>query len=49
MTDVVKRLLEACNGYPFAKIPWPHRILHEAVEEIQTLRAEIVRLKEYNK
>lgn len=37
MTDIVKRLREACNGKP-AKIPWPHRVLHEAADEIERLR-----------
>ncbi len=36
--DIVKRLRAACNGHPNAKIPWPHRVLHEAADEIERLR-----------
>lgn len=37
--DIVARLYAACNGHPHAKIAWPHRLLHDAVKEIETLRA----------
>lgn len=37
MVDIVDRLKKACVGRP-AKIPWPHYILHEAVDEIGDLR-----------
>lgn len=40
MRDIKQRLLSACNGHPHAKIPWPHRLLHEAVEYIEQLEAE---------
>jgi len=33
---LVLRLREACSGHPAAKIPWPHRILHEAADRIET-------------
>ena len=36
--DIVDRLKEAMVGYPYAKIPWPHRMLHEAADEIERLR-----------
>ena len=36
--DIVVRLLEACNGHPHAKIKWPHRVLHDAVNAIIELR-----------
>lgn len=36
--DLAVRLRAACNGHPHAKIPWPHRILHEAADSIETLR-----------
>lgn len=36
--DIVQRLEEACVGHPHAKIPWPHRLLHDAVAEIVSLR-----------
>ena len=42
--DLVVRLLAACDGHPHAKIAWPHRILHEAAEEILRLRAELRRI-----
>lgn len=41
MTDIVDRLREACVGHPAAKIPWPHRLLHDAIAEIERLRAVV--------
>ncbi|WP_395175558.1 hypothetical protein [Roseibium alexandrii] len=38
--DIVARLREACNGHPNAEIPWPHRLLHDAIAEIETLRSQ---------
>lgn len=38
MADIVARLMSACNGHPYAKIAWPHRILHESADEIIALR-----------
>jgi hypothetical protein len=40
MSDIVERLRQACNGHPAAKIPWPHRVLHEAAATIEALRKE---------
>lgn len=37
---LVARLREACDGHPHAKIEWPHRILHEAADEIERLQAD---------
>lgn len=37
--DIVTRLGAACVGHPHAKIPWPHRLLHDAIAEIEKLRA----------
>ena len=31
------RLLFACTGHPHALIPWPHRLLHDAVAHISDL------------
>ena len=41
MNDLIKRLREACNVHPAAKIPWPHRILHEAADAIESLQYEV--------
>ncbi|NGO63911.1 hypothetical protein G6N76_09505 [Rhizobium daejeonense] len=41
MTDIVEQLNEACNGHPAATIPWPHRLLHSAADEITRLRREL--------
>lgn len=41
MTDIVERLGKACSGWPFAKILWPHRLLHEARDEITSLRRQL--------
>ena len=41
--DIVTRLNAACIGHPHARIPWPHRLLHDArarIEELHTLLAE---------
>ena len=43
-TDIVARLNEACIGHPSASIPWPHHLLHDAVAEIERLRALAVPL-----
>lgn len=37
--DIVKRLRLACDGHPYAGIAWPHRLLHEAADEIERLLA----------
>ena len=44
--DIVERLRKACVGHPYAKIPWPHRVLIEAADEIEFLRKERDRLRE---
>jgi len=35
------RLRAACVEHPAAEIPWPHRILHEAADEIANLTARL--------
>jgi hypothetical protein len=37
-------LRAACNGLPGAVIAWPHRILHEAAEELAAANARIAEL-----
>lgn len=44
--DIVDKLLAACVGYPVTNIPWPHRVLHDAVEEITRLRDELAKCRE---
>ena len=44
--DIVVRLRENCNGHPHAKIAWPHRILHEAAETIESDRALLERARD---
>lgn len=41
---LVERIRAACNGHPHAKIAWPHRILHEAADELERRAAAIERL-----
>jgi hypothetical protein len=41
--DIVERLKAACVGHPHAKIAWPHRLLHDAIAEIERLRAQAIR------
>lgn len=36
--DIIARLQDACVGHPHARIPWPHRLLHDAIAEITSLR-----------
>ena len=38
--DIIRRLTDACVGHPYALIPWPHRLLHDAISEIEALRLE---------
>lgn len=45
MGDLVFRLRNACVGKP-AKIPWPHRLLHEAADTIEAAQADADRLAE---
>lgn len=44
--DIITKLLAACDGHPYARIPWPHRVLHEAREAIEKLRKDNARLRD---
>lgn len=46
MADIVKKLMAASVGHPFAKIPWPHRVLHEAADDIINLCTQNAKLRE---
>lgn len=46
MSDIKDRLLAACNGHPTAAIPWPHRLLHDAIDQIEAQQARIAELEE---
>ena len=39
--DILDRLKAACVGHPHARIAWPHRLLHDAIEEIESLRKAV--------
>lgn len=39
--DICEKLLAHCKGHPHTQIAWPHRVLHEAREEIERLRSAI--------
>lgn len=41
---LAQELLDACVGQP-AKIPWPHRVLHNAADLLLAQEAEIERLR----
>ena len=48
MTDpaeLAQRLRENCVGHPNARIPWPHRILHDAAALIEAQAQEIAELR----
>jgi hypothetical protein len=36
--DIVQQLRDACTGHPNATVPWPHRLLHNAADEIERRR-----------
>jgi hypothetical protein len=40
-SELVARLMKACNGHPYAKITWPHTILHEAKDRLEALQARV--------
>lgn len=44
--DIVDRINDACVGHPAAKIAWPHRLLHDARDEIVRLRAELSEMED---
>lgn len=44
--DIVERLRDACVGQP-AEIPWPHRLLHDAADEIASLRKQLAGLNDF--
>lgn len=41
MTDIKERLRAKCVGHPLTTIPWPHRLLHDALAEIERLENAI--------
>ena len=45
-SDIIERLNDHCVGHPYAKIEWPHRLLHDARDEIETLRAKLTIARE---
>ena len=45
MTDILNRLRDASSGHPDAIIPWPHRVLHEAADEIERLRDALMKIE----
>lgn len=46
MTDDLKeRLLELCNGHLNATIPWPHRVIHDALAYITDLESRLAAAK----
>lgn len=45
MSDIKERIKGHMAGKP-AKIPWPHRVLHDAVCRIDELEAENKKLRE---
>ncbi len=45
MSDIKQRLLDACVGHPHAKIEWPHRLLHDASNEIERLEKVLKRVR----
>lgn len=48
VSDIVERLRSACVGHPNAKIPWPHRLLHDAIAAIEERDRRIAELEAEN-
>ncbi len=44
--DIVETLLRNCIGTPAKGDPWPHRMLHDAADEITRLRAKLAGVRE---
>src|SRR5690554_2559701 len=44
-SEVVARVRAACVGHPYAKIEWPHRLLHEAADHIEALTKRVGELE----
>jgi len=44
--DILDQLKAACFGHPHVRIPWPHRLLHAAIAEIEQLRAALLAERE---
>jgi hypothetical protein len=42
MSETAKKLRDAAVGSPYAKIPWPHRLLIDAAHEIEQLRLALL-------
>lgn len=38
---IIDDLRSACEGHPHAKIAWPHRLLHEAIEALESAHAAL--------
>ena len=43
--EICARLLSACTGHPHALIPWPHRLLHDAVSHISDLTRRLAEVE----
>lgn len=43
--EICTRLLSACTGHPHALIPWPHRLLHDAVSHISDLTRRLAEVE----
>ena len=43
--ELAQRLRENCVGHPNARIPWPHRTLHDAAALIEAQTREIAELR----
>ena len=48
MDDIVERLRVLCVGKP-ATVPWPHRELHDAADEIERLRTALKAVRSFER
>jgi hypothetical protein len=46
MSKLPQDLRQAARGHPYAKIMWPHRILHDAAKCIESLETDLAAARE---
>ncbi len=45
VAKVRKELMANCDGHPYAKVPWPHRVFHKADQTIDALAARLAEVE----
>lgn len=47
--ELARELLARCHGYADAKIPWPHRKLHDAARALEDLAGQVEAWQKYDR